>query len=139
MKQFWDYMEVVNEAKGPDLSWERWKENFDISEAKNKKFLWINSSPNRNDMWYAEGESAKKIFDASGTWSSSYKEDREDLGLGWKLKKTDFLKEAQKEALSLQGDIVKFKVEKNDGKKATVKVFYGTVNELIEAVENQER
>ena len=135
MKPFWDYMEVINEAKGSNSSWERWKENFKISEAKNKNFLWINSSSDKNDMWYAEGESAKKIFGASGIWSSSYGKDKEELGLGWKLGKTDFLKEAQEQASSSKRNIVQFKVEKNDGKKATVKVFYDTVAELIDAVE----
>lgn len=150
MKSFQDYLEVVNEAEKAEKapSWERWKKQFNTDEAKGKKFLWINSgNPISYDgkkkdirhLWNPQGLNAEKVYGSKWVWSAGASTNSDEK-LGWNISPADFIAKA-KNATVVNNKIATIKVplinpDSNGKTKEEVKVFYGTVEDLISLLEN---
>lgn len=140
MKNFQDYLEVVNEAKSTS-SWERWKKQFDKKKAKGQEFLWINSSPLKQNehLWQPQGVNAEKVYGPKSVWSAGASTNSAGK-LGWNMNPADFIAKAKK-ATVVNNKIATIKVplinpDSNGKTKEEVKVFYGTVENLISVLEN---
>lgn len=140
MKNFQNYLEVVNEAKKVKKisSWESWLEQFNTGKAAGQEFLWINSSPlKQNEQWQPQGVNAEKVYGSAFVWGSGSSR-VERRGWEWNLQK--FIAEAKK-ATVVNNKVATIKVplinpDSNGNKVREVKVFYGTVKDLVSVLEN---